>query len=59
MKDQVKVWVSEPFVILLIIELNNFYADDFDNVQIYNNNDNLYYNFMIHIKYQKYQMNEL
>ena len=53
MKDQVKVWVSEPFVIPLIIELNNFYADDFDNVQIYNNNDNLYCNFMIHIKYQK------
>lgn len=45
MKDQVKVWVSEPFVIPLIIELNNFYADDFDNVQIYNNNDNLYCNF--------------
>ena len=44
-KDQVKVRVSEPLVIPLIIELNNFYADDFDNVQIYNNNDNLYCNF--------------
>ena len=29
-KEQVKVWVSEPFVIPLIIKLNNFYADDFD-----------------------------
>ena len=29
-KDQVKVWVTEPLVIPLIIEINNFYADDFD-----------------------------